>query len=93
MLDLNTEKQAKEGYEANAFQVESPKDSWKSFEAKEANAKWLNNDDENVEEVYGFNKNAELVNGRAALIGFLMLILTEFVFHGDPVTRSIFAIN
>ena len=41
----------------------------------------------------GFNSSAELVNGRAAMIGFLMLILTELVFSGRPVTSSIFGIN
>jgi len=46
-----------------------------------------------VKKVFGFNSSAELVNGRAAMIGFLMLILTEFVFSGRPVTSSIFGIN
>ena len=32
-------------------------------------------------------------NGRAAMVGFLMLILTELVFSGRPVTSSIFGIN
>ena len=39
------------------------------------------------------HENAELVNSRAAMIGFLMLVLTELVFNGEPVTSSIFAIN
>ncbi len=56
-------------------------------------SKWLNNNDESVENIFGFNENSELVNGRAAMIGFIMLILTELVFHGAPVTHSIFAIN
>ena len=46
-----------------------------------------------VKNVFGFNSSAELVNGRAAMIGFLMLILTELVFRGRPVTSSIFGIN
>ena len=57
------------------------------------NGKWLDNNDEIVEEVFGFNENSELINGRAAMIGFLMLVLTELVFKGEPVTSSIFAIN
>ena len=54
---------------------------------------WIDNDNNEVENVFGFNQNAELVNARAAMIGFLMLILTELVFGGKPVTLSIFGIS
>ena len=56
-------------------------------------SKWVDNQGEEVKNVFGFNSSAELVNGRAAMIGFLMLILTELVFSGKPVTSSIFGIN
>ena len=56
-------------------------------------SKWLDNQGDEVSNVFGFNKSAELVNGRAAMIGFLMLVLTELVFNGKPVTSSIFGIN
>ena len=56
-------------------------------------SKWVDNQGSEVKNVFGFNKSAELVNGRAAMIGFLMLILTELVFSGRPVTSSIFGIN
>jgi len=56
-------------------------------------SRWVDNQGDEVEKVFGFNSSAELVNGRAAMIGFLMLILTEFVFSGRPVTSSIFGIN
>ena len=56
-------------------------------------SKWVDNRGDEVKEVFGFNDSAELVNGRAAMIGFLMLILTELVFHGRPVTSAIFGIN
>ena len=56
-------------------------------------SKWVDNQGDEVKNVFGFNSSAELVNGRAAMIGFLMLILTEFVFSGRPVTSSIFGIN
>ena len=56
-------------------------------------SKWIDNQGDDVKNVFGFNANAELVNGRAAMIGFLMLILTELVFKGEPVTSSIFGIN
>ena len=56
-------------------------------------SKWVNNQGDEVKNVFGFNRSAELVNGRAAMIGFLMLLLTEIVFKGRPVTSSIFGIN
>ena len=57
------------------------------------NSKWVDNQGDEVKNVFGFNSSAELVNGRAAMIGFLMLLLTELVFKGKPVTSSIFGIN
>jgi len=59
----------------------------------ENNSKWIDNRGEEVKQVFGFNSSAELVNGRAAMVGFLMLILTELVLSGRPVTSSIFGIN
>ena len=56
-------------------------------------SKWVDNKGDEVKNVFGFNSSAELVNGRAAMIGFLMLLLTELVFNGKPVTSSIFGIN
>ena len=56
-------------------------------------SKWVDNQGDEVKNVFGFNSRAELVNGRAAMIGFFMLILTELVFKGEPVTSSIFGIN
>tara|TARA_Y100001978_G_C23366211_1_gene278824 strand:+ start:36 stop:281 length:246 start_codon:yes stop_codon:yes gene_type:complete len=56
-------------------------------------SKWIDNSGGEVNDVFGFNKSAELVNGRAAMVGFFMLILTELVFHGRPVTSAIFGIN
>ncbi len=55
--------------------------------------KWINNRGEEVKEVFGFNENAELVNARVAMIGFIMLIITELAFKGEAVTKSIFGIN
>ena len=56
-------------------------------------SKWVDNQGDEVKNVFGFNSSAELVNGRAAMIGFLMLLLTELVFKGRPVTSSIFRLN
>ena len=56
-------------------------------------SKWVDNKGDEVKNVFGFNSSAELVNGRAAMIGFLMLLLTELVFSGRPVTSTIFGIN
>ena len=55
--------------------------------------KWINNRGEEVKEVFGFNENAELVNARVAMIGFIMLIITELAFGGEAATKSIFGIN
>ena len=67
------------------FSKKSPTDT--------AYSKWVDNQGDEVKNVFGFNSSAELVNGRAAMIGFLMLILTELVFSGRPVTSAIFGIN
>ena len=56
-------------------------------------SKWIDNSGKEVNDVFGFNASAELVNGRAAMVGFFMLILTELVFQGRPVTSAIFGIN
>ena len=56
-------------------------------------SKWIDNSGDEVIDVFGFNASAELVNGRAAMVGFFMLILTELVFQGRPVTSAIFGIN
>jgi len=68
----------------------------KDFNVEEENpnlSKWIDNSGDEVRNVFGFNSSAELVNGRAAMVGFLMLILTELVLKGRPVTSSIFGIN
>ncbi len=54
---------------------------------------WINNNGEEVENVFGFNENAELVNGRVAMVAFLLLIITELIFHGEPAIKSIFGIG
>ena len=59
----------------------------------EASPKWINNRGEEVKQVFGFNENDELVNARLAMVGFLMLIITEIVFSGEPATQKIFGIN
>ena len=38
-------------------------------------------------------EKSELINARVAMIGFLMLILTELAFAGEPATQKIFGIN
>ncbi len=55
--------------------------------------KWINNKGEEVKQVFGFNENAELVNARVAMIGFLLLILTELAFDGEPATLKIFGLS
>ena len=72
---------------------ESNKDSENIPTISNEASKWIDNSGDEVKDVFGFNASAELVNGRAAMVGFFMLILTELVFHGRPVTSAIFGIN
>ena len=65
----------------------------KTSQSLNSSPKWINNRGEEVKQVFGFNENAELVNARVAMIGFLMLILTELAFAGEPATQKIFGIN
>ena len=74
--------------------MENKNDSFSNTSSSDKEySKWVDNQGDEVKNVFGFNSSAELVNGRAAMIGFLMLILTEIVFSGRPVTSSIFGIN
>ena len=72
---------------------ESTEDNENISTINDQESKWIDNSGAEVNDVFGFNASAELVNGRAAMVGFLMLILTELVFHGRPVTSAIFGIN
>ena len=73
--------------------IEKPNDGLDSSFIDNEYSKWVDNRGDEVKNVFGFNSSSELVNGRAAMIGFLMLILTELVFKGRPVTSAIFGIN
>ena len=73
--------------------IENPNLDLENTSNLKKDSKWVDNQGDEVKNVFGFNSSAELVNGRAAMIGFLMLLLTELVFKGRPVTSSIFGIN
>ena len=73
--------------------TKNPNEDLNNTSTDNENSKWVDNQGDEVKNVFGFNSSAELVNGRAAMIGFLMLLLTELVFKGRPVTSSIFGIN
>jgi len=75
------------------FQKEDSSIDLNKQDNKELEGKWIDNSGDEVKDVFGFNSSAELVNGRAAMVGFAMLILTELVLQGRPVTSSIFGIN
>ena len=79
--------------EKKDFHNNSLESDIKTSNSDENESKWIDNSGEEVKQVFGFNSSAELVNGRAAMVGFLMLILTELVLSGRPVTSSIFGIN
>ena len=83
------DKAEKTEIEKNSLDAENSENQF----SESQDAKWLDNSDNEVHQVFGFNKNAELVNSRAAMIGFIMMILTELVFRGKPVTNAIFGIN
>ena len=55
--------------------------------------KWIDNEDKEVENLFGFSENAELINGRLAMISFLLLLLSELAYNGEPVTSKIFGIG
>jgi len=76
----------------NLYKEDHTKDS-KNVNNRKSDGKWIDNSGDEVKDVFGFNNSAELVNGRAAMVGFVMLILTELVLNGRPVTSSIFGIN
>ena len=78
---------------SNDMAIENPNEDLDNASADSEYSKWVDNQGDEVKNVFGFNSSAELVNGRAAMIGFLMLLLTELVFKGKPVTSSIFGIN
>tara|TARA_Y100001968_G_scaffold107593_1_gene97302 strand:+ start:1055 stop:1330 length:276 start_codon:yes stop_codon:yes gene_type:complete len=72
---------------------EIPKSDSTGSSNEEQFAKWLDNNGNEVKNVFGFNLNAELVNGRAAMFGFIMLILTELAFGSQPVTKTLFGLG
>ena len=74
-------------------EIESIEDTENISTINDQASKWVDNSGDEVNDVFGFNVSAELVNGRAAMVGFFMLILTELVFQGRPVTSAIFGIN
>ena len=97
MSQENNEKNNSQETMVNSLEdVEQNKKSEESIKNNNTYAKkpkWVNNEGEEVEQVFGFNENAELINARAAMFGFFMLILTEFVFKGEAATKSIFGIG
>ena len=68
--------------------IENPSEDLEDTSNLNKYSKWVDNQGDEVKNVFGFNSSAELVNGRAAMIGFFMLILTEIVFKGEPVTSQ-----
>ena len=93
--DTETNNQSINSYLDDTEKIE-PKNEPKLIDQTEklsSYPKWINNKGEEVKQVFGFNENAELVNARVAMIGFLMLILTELAFGGEPATLKIFGIS
>ena len=91
--DSEINNQSKNPESINKTRIETKSDLELIDPSLKAYPKWINNKGEEVKQVFGFNENAELVNARVAMIGFLMLILTELAFAGEPATLKIFGIS
>jgi hypothetical protein len=46
-----------------------------------------------AERGWGFHERAERLNGRFAMVGFVALIITEYVLGGEAFTRRILGIG
>ncbi len=91
--EINNENSNSESFDSNKIESIKGPNLMKQSPSFNSSPKWINNRGEEVKQVFGFNENAELVNARVAMIGFLMLILTELAFAGEPATQKIFGIN
>ena len=90
---INYQSISSESDDSKRIQPENDPELIDQNQSISSSPKWINNKGEEVVKVFGFNENAELVNARVAMIGFLMLILTELAFAGEPATQKIFGIN
>ena len=91
--DINKRNSISESVETKEIRPNNDPELIDQSQSINSSPKWINNRGEEVKQVFGFNENAELVNARVAMIGFLMLILTELAFAGEPATQKIFGIN
>ncbi len=91
--DINNKNSISESVETKEIRPNNDPELIDQSQSINSSPKWINNRGEEVKQVFGFNENAELVNARVAMIGFLMLILTELAFAGEPATQKIFGIN
>ena len=91
--DINNKNSISESVETKEIRPNNDPELIDQNQSINSSPKWINNRGEEVKQVFGFNENAELVNARVAMIGFLMLILTELAFAGEPATQKIFGIN
>jgi len=91
--DINNKNSISESVETKEIGPNNDPELIDQSQSINSSPKWINNRGEEVKQVFGFNENAELVNARVAMIGFLMLILTELAFAGEPATQKIFGIN
>ena len=91
--EINNQTSNLDSYEIEKIKLSNDTDLINQDSKLNSSPKWINNKGEEVKQVFGFNENAELVNARVAMIGFLMLIITELAFAGEPATQKIFGIN
>ena len=91
--EVNNQNENSDLYDTETIEPKNEQTLIDQSQRLNAYPKWINNKGEEVKQVFGFNENAELVNSRVAMIGFLMLILTELAFGGEPATLKIFGIS
>ena len=91
--EVNNQRINSEPSDTKAIEPKNSTELTDQSQSLNSSPKWINNKGEEVKQVFGFNENAELVNARVAMIGFLMLMLTELAFGGEPVTLKIFGIS
>tara|TARA_Y100001968_G_scaffold296780_1_gene305193 strand:+ start:167 stop:460 length:294 start_codon:yes stop_codon:yes gene_type:complete len=91
--EINNQSISSDSEETNTIEYKNDPELMQQNKDLNSSPKWINNKGEEVKQVFGFNENAELVNARVAMVGFLMLLLTELAFAGEPATQKIFGIN
>ena len=71
--DKDNNQESMDRIQKEVFKDPESEESKEAIINSEQVAKWVNNQGEEVAQVFGFNENAELVNGRAAMFGCVII--------------------